>query len=460
VTQFAESIACPNVVRPLLEVGGVDFDGRAAVTAREMVMVDIDVAAPVKAFATIRHDDVDFSAIDEFLELGVDGRERNLLALSRDEPVQVLSAHESLDAIEGANYLAALDCVSSDHHPPIVPRIGLLSGMILIKVAGMIPVSDGGGRSNGQRGTGPRPWRLVATATAFAVVALGLSACNSSTPNAGGKVLAVGAENQYANVISQIGGRYVQTAAIMSNPSTDPHTFEVSTSVARTIASAQLVVQNGVGYDAFMNQLESASANSSRDVIDVQTLLGLPLDTKNPHLWYSPVVMTKVAVRIEKDLVKIDPQHASYFAKRLHAFQVSIVQLDAAITKFRHRFSGTAVATTEPVADYLLMALGLQNRTPFRFQADIMNGVDPSPEDIAFQQSLFKKHQVKVFCYNAQVSSTVTVAMRSLAESSGVPVVAVYETMPTPGFDYQTWMLAEIKALTKAITTNTSTKEL
>jgi zinc/manganese transport system substrate-binding protein len=294
----------------------------------------------------------------------------------------------------------------------------------------------------------------------FAVVALGLSACNSVTPHADGKVLAVGAENQYANVISQIGGRFVQSTAIMSNPSTDPHTFEVSTSVARTIASAQLVVQNGVGYDAFMNQLESASANSSRDVIDAQTLLGLPLDTKNPHLWYNPVVMSKVANKIEKDLAKIAPQHASYFAERLQTFQSSIVRLDASITKFRHRFSGTAVATTEPVADYLLMALGLNNRTPFRFQADIMNGVDPSPEDIAFQQTLIKKHRVKVFCYNAQVSSTVTLSMESLAESSGVPVVAVYETMPTPGFDYQTWMLAEINALTKALTTNTSTKEL
>lgn len=332
--------------------------------------------------------------------------------------------------------------------------------MILIKVAGMIPMRVRGGLAVGPRRTGPRLWRVAATATVFAVVALGLSACNSSAPNAGGKVLAVGAENQYANVISQIGGRFVQTSAIMSNPSTDPHTFEVSTSVARTIAGAQLVVQNGVGYDAFMDQLESASANSSRDVIDVQTLLGLPLDTKNPHLWYNPVVMTKVAVKIEKDLAKIEPQHASYFATRLRAFQSSILHLDAAMTKFRHRFSGTSVATTEPVADYLLTALGLHNRTPFRFQADIMNGVDPSPEDIAFQQSLFKKHQVKVFCYNAQVSSTVTVAMRSLAESSGVPVVAVYETMPTPGFDYQTWMLAEINALTKALTTNTSTKEL
>jgi zinc/manganese transport system substrate-binding protein len=461
VTQFTESVARPDVVGPLLKLGSVDFDGGAAVAAREMMVVDLYVTAPVEAFATIGHDDVDFTALDELLQLGVDGRQCNLLAVSSNEPVQVLGAHESLDAIEGANHLTALNCISSDYHPSIVPIIELLSGMILIKVVGMIPARDGGGRCKGQRRTGPRLGRLVATATAFAVVALALSACNSSTPHAAdGKVLAVGAENQYANVISQIGGRFVQTAAIMSNPSTDPHTFEVSTSVARTIASAQLVVQNGVGYDAFMNQLESASAKSSRDVIDVQTLLGLPLDTKNPHLWYNPVVMTKVAVKIETDLAKIAPQHASYFATRLRAFQVSMEHLDAAIKKFRHRFSGTAVATTEPVADYLLTALGLQNRTPFRFQADIMNGVDPSPEDIAFQQTLFKKHQVKVFCYNAQVSSTVTVAMRSLAASSGVPVVAVYETMPTPGFDYQTWMLAEINALTKALTTHTSTKEL
>jgi len=460
VAQFTESIACPDVVRPLLKFGRVDFDGGAALAARQVVVMDLHVAAPVEALTTIGHDDVHFTTLHELLQLGVDRREGNLLAFSSDEPMQVLGADETLDAIEGANHLSALSCVSSDHHSPIVPKIELLSGMILIKVVGMIPARDGGGWANGQRMTGPRVGRLVATATAFAVMALGLSACNSPAPHAHGKVLAVGAENQYANVISQIGGRYVQTAAIMSNPSTDPHTFEVSTSVAHTIASAQLVVQNGVGYDAFMNQLESASANSSRDIIDAQTLLGLPLDTKNPHLWYNPIVMTKVADKIETDLAKIAPQHANYFATRLRTFHASMLQLDATIKKFRHRFSDTAVATTEPVADYLLTALGLQNRTPFRFQADIMNGVDPSPEDIAFQQSLFKKHQVRVFCYNAQVSSTVTVAMKSLAESSGVPVVAVYETMPTPGFDYQTWMLAEINALTKALTTNTSTKEL
>jgi zinc/manganese transport system substrate-binding protein len=246
----------------------------------------------------------------------------------------------------------------------------------------------------------------------------------------------------------------------MSDPNTDPHSFEVSTSVARAIASAELVVQNGLGYDQFMNQLESASPSSSRDVIEVQTLLGLPQDTKNPHLWYDTAYVATTAARIEQDLARIEPQHAGYFANRLRSFQRSISRVESVITAFRHRFAGSAVATTEPVADYLLKALGLDNLTPFRFQADVMNGVDPSPEDISLQQSLLTSHRVKVFCYNAQVSSTVTAGLRALAEKSGVPVVAVYETMPTPGYDYQSWMKAEIAALAKALISKTSTKEL
>lgn len=290
--------------------------------------------------------------------------------------------------------------------------------------------------------------------------ALVLSACNAPAAISTTKLRAVGAENEYANVIAQIGGRFVSVDAVMSNPNTDPHTFEASTSFAQAIASAQLVVQNGAGYDTFMNQLESSTPNSSRRVIDVQKLLGLSSTTKNPHLWYDPKTMPAVATLVAHDLSSLAPKHAAYFTRRLKAFLASLQPVELAIKNFKARFAGAEVATTEPVADYLLQALGLDNRTPFRFQADIMNGVDPSPEDIAFQEGLLTSHRVKVFCYNEQVSSTVTVALRALAESSHIPAVAVYETMPTPGFDYQTWMLAEIAALTKALTSHVSTKEL
>ena len=99
-------------------------------------------------------------------------------------------------------------------------------------------------------------------------------------------------------MIAQIGGRYVSVTAIKSNPNTDPHTFEASPSVAAEVSAAQLVVQNGVGYDSFMNKIEAASPSPTRKVIDVQTLLGLPDSTPNPHLWYSPKTMPAVAKAI------------------------------------------------------------------------------------------------------------------------------------------------------------------
>lgn len=423
-------------------------------------MVHVDVAASIQALAPIGHDDIHLARFDELLQLGIDSREGDLLSVASDETVQFLSTDETLHPAENADHLATLGGISSECHPTIVPTFELLSRMILINVVGMIlRTEDPSSRVTQSRIKLPVVRALLVT-TVCAVAALGLSACTSSSTGTTGVIRAVGAENQYANVISQVGGRYVQVTAIMSDPNTDPHTFEVSTGVARSVASAQLIVQNGVGYDEFMNQLESATPNASRDVIDVQTLVGLSNDTKNPHLWYDTKFITKTAVKIEKDLAALEPKHKDYFARRLARFQASIGKLESAVVTFRHKFGGDKVATTEPVADYLLGALGLDNLTPFRFQADIMNGVDPSPEDIALQQSFFTSHQVKVFCYNAQVSSSVTTTLRALAEKSHVPVVAVYETMPTPGYDYQSWMLAEIGALTKALVAKQSTKEL
>jgi zinc/manganese transport system substrate-binding protein len=305
-----------------------------------------------------------------------------------------------------------------------------------------------------------RQWGLVAMAAILVGGAVVWSSGSSPTTSSSGVIRAVGAENEYANVIAQLGGRYVHVTAVMSNPATDPHSYEVSTQVAQSIAAADLVVQNGVGYDNFMSQLESAAPDSHRAVINVQSALGLPSSTKNPHLWYSPSTMPLVATSIERALAKLEPKHASYFAKRLRAFHASLTPLNHAITTFRKKFAGTKVATTEPVADYLLAALGLVNLTPFRFQADVMNGVDPSPEDIAGQQSLFTGHKVKLFCYNAQVSSSVTVALRTLAVHSRIPIVAVYETMPTPGYDVQSWMVAEINAMSTALTSSKSTTAL
>ena len=312
---------------------------------------------------------------------------------------------------------------------------------------------------------GPYPRRLrnrVATAALGVIVMLLSAACTKpagATKTGNGIVAAVGAENEYANVIGQLGGKYVEVTAIISNPNTDPHTFEASPSVAQAVSAAELIVQNGAGYDTFMNSIEAASPNPSRRILDVQSLLGLPGSIPNPHLWYRPTTMPVVAKAITNALSAIEPAHAAYFRANLAKFDRSLAPWVQALAHFKARFPGTPVATTEPVGDYMLQAAGTRNETPFAFQADVMNGVDPAPQDITLQNSLFTQHKVKVFLYNEQVTDALTESFVTLAKQHGVPIVALYETMPA-GFDYQSWMLAEVQALQKAVADKISTNRL
>jgi zinc/manganese transport system substrate-binding protein len=299
----------------------------------------------------------------------------------------------------------------------------------------------------------------VAAAAGLLAAACSASSATSTATATTGTVVAVGAENEYASVISQIGGKYVRVTAVESNPNTDPHSFEASASVSQTVAAAELIVQNGLGYDSYMNTIEASSPNSARKVIDVQHLLGKPDSTPNPHLWYSPATMPAVARAVASDLSRLRPAHRAYFQSRLSAFDASLAPCKAAIAKFKAAYGGTPVATTEPVGDYLLQALGTRNLTPFGLQADIMNGVDLSPQYVSLQDSLFARHKVRVFVYNQQVVDSVTQAFLAKAKQAGIPVVGVYETMPS-GYTYQSWMLAEVHALQRAVAAKVSTEKL
>jgi zinc/manganese transport system substrate-binding protein len=272
-------------------------------------------------------------------------------------------------------------------------------------------------------------------------------------------IRAVGAENEYANVISQVGGRYVSVSAIMSNPSADPHSFEASPGVAQTVGAAKLIVQNGAGYDGFMNKIESAAGGAARRVIDVQRVLGLPADTRNPHLWYDPRTMPAVARQIARELSALEPRHAAYFAAHARRFDASLQPWRRAIRAFRREYPHAPVGTTEPVGDYLLRAVGAADLTPWNLQADIMNGVDPAPQDISKEEDLLAGRTVRAFLYNDQVTDTVTESLLKLAAAHHVPVVGVYETMPA-GYSYQRWMLAEVEALRQAVASGRSTRRL
>jgi zinc/manganese transport system substrate-binding protein len=277
---------------------------------------------------------------------------------------------------------------------------------------------------------------------------------------AAGSIAAIGVENEYADVISQIGGKYVRVSAIETDPNTDPHSFEASPKIVAQIAAANLVVENGLGYDDWVDRMLAAAPDAGRKVINVQHLLGLPDSTPNPHLWYDPATMPAVAKALAADLSVLQPAHAAYFEANAGRFDAPLRAWFGAIAAFKVDYPDTPVAVTEPVGDYMLQAAGADILTPFSLQAAIMNGTDPAPQDVTMQDALFTEHKVRVFVVNQQVTDPLTESFVTLARQNGIPIVGVYETMPAPGYNYQSWMLAEVAALRKAVTDKASTETL
>lgn len=258
----------------------------------------------------------------------------------------------------------------------------------------------------------------------------------------------VAAENVYGDIARQIGGADVAVASILTNPDQDPHEFEASSSTARALGDAAVVVYNGAGYDTWAIKLLSASPAPSRKIISVAELVGKkPGD--NPHVWYDPDAVSALARTLAHTLATLDPAHESSFQTRLALFEKSLAPLAGQIAEMRRRYAGQPVTATEPVFGYMAEALGLGMRNP-GFQLAVMNDTEPSAADIgAFEKDLRSK-AVRVLIYNSQTSNALTRRMRLIAEQSGVPVVGVSETEPR-GKDYQEWMRSQLDALDRAL---------
>jgi zinc/manganese transport system substrate-binding protein len=260
----------------------------------------------------------------------------------------------------------------------------------------------------------------------------------------------VAAESVYGNIAAQIGGTHVTVTSILDDPNADPHLYEPGTSNALAVAKARVVIQNGLGYDAFMSRLESASPNSHRNVITISDVLGISGKNANPHLWYDVPALNQIAAAIAGGLEHADPANAAPYRRGLARFEASLAPLRSEVAALKKSFAGDPVAYTEPVPGYLLTAAGIRNVAPDSFTRAIEDGSEPSPAAVAQMTELAGGHKIKVLLYNSQTVSPITSRIRSAAQKAGIPIVAVTETLP-PGQTFQQWQLGQAKALYAAL---------
>lgn len=263
-----------------------------------------------------------------------------------------------------------------------------------------------------------------------------------------GAVKIVAAENFYGDIAQQVGGAEVTVTSILNNPDQDPHLFEASSSVARAVSGARIVIYNGIDYDPWMEKLLGSARSAKRESIIVADLMGRK-SGDNPHIWYDPQTMLALAARLAGMLEAEDPSHKSGYRQRLEQFVQSVKPIQAKLDELRGRCAGIAVTATEPVFGYVFDALGVRVKNQ-SFQLAVMNNTEPSASDVAAFENDLKTRSVKLLVYNSQATDPVADRMRKIAVEAGVPVVGATETEPA-GKKYQAWILSELDAVDRAL---------
>ena len=316
----------------------------------------------------------------------------------------------------------------------------------------------------------------------IAVTALALAGCSASTPaadeNAGLSIVA--STNVYGSIAEAIGGDLVTVTSIITSAAQDPHSYEASAQDQLALSKADLVIENGGGYDPFIDTLLEASSTEV-PVVNASEASGLlegdahehdddastsstdsaaeeeedheghdHIEGFNEHVWYSFHGVEHVAEEIAHQLSELDADNAATYEANFTAFTGEIEALEARAEALHADTEGMGAAITEPVPLYLLEAAGFTNRTPEEFSEAIEEGTDVAPAVLAQTLALFGSGSVSLLAYNSQTASNETEEVRAAAEENGVAVVEFTETMPD-GADYVSWMTDNLSAISAAV---------
>jgi zinc/manganese transport system substrate-binding protein len=261
----------------------------------------------------------------------------------------------------------------------------------------------------------------------------------------------VAAENFWGSIATQIAGDKGTVQSIITNPAQDPHSYEPSANDARLLATSQLAIVNGVGYDPWAAKLLAANPDGKRIVLTVGSEFKLR-DGDNPHRWYSPADVDGMAYYITAALSKLDPRNADYYAHRLATFETrDLHAYHRLIAQLKRRYHGVPVGASESIFAPQAAALGLTLITPESFMNAISEGTEVSAQDTIATQDEIARHQIKVWIYNSQNATPQVQRLTAAARANHIPVVAITETLTPATASFQQWQVAQLERLERAL---------
>ena len=295
---------------------------------------------------------------------------------------------------------------------------------------------------------------VVAAAVVAAVALVGCSSSDGAVPAGGDDTISVVASlGAWGDIAARVGGNAVTVTSIIEDPEKDPHEYEASAQDQLVLSKADVVIENGGGFDDFIQRMIAASNNDDAVLISAVDTSGREAaggGELNEHFWYDYPSVKNMIEALVSSFAKLDPGSAATFERNAEQLTAEVDGLIERTADLRKEYAGTPIGITEPLAFYLLEAIGLDNTTPEDFSEALEEGDDVAPALMLDILDLYEKHEVDVLVYKEQRTGPQNEQVLAAARDNDIPVVMVQETFP-PGQNYITWMNGILDELASAL---------
>lgn len=315
--------------------------------------------------------------------------------------------------------------------------------------------------------------RTTAVLAASALLPLALAGCGQDAGGSGeaaesGALQVVTSTNVYGSIVESVGGEHVEVTAIVNSLSQDPHSYEATVQDKLAVSKADLLVENGGGYDPFLHTLADSVEMDPEHVLSAVEIAGVAQEEEahsdegahseaehdhgsfNEHVWYKLDAMADLAGAVGEKLAALDPENADTYEGNAASFTEELAGLRDRAEALAPEADGKTVAATEPVPAYLLEVAGLEDATPADYTEAIEEGADVPVAALNEMQELVSSDSIAFLAYNEQTEGPQTQSVRSTAEAASVPVVNFTETLPE-GENYLSWMTTNVENIAEAL---------
>jgi ABC-type Zn uptake system ZnuABC Zn-binding protein ZnuA len=205
---------------------------------------------------------------------------------------------------------------------------------------------------------------IVLAAGVLAVLATACSdggrSGGSGEPGQGRVLEVVATTTQVADFARAVGGDQVRVTSLIK-PNVDAHDYEPSPADLDAVARADVVLQNGVGLEEWLDDTIESSGFGGPVVDTSQGVALRQADGEpDPHIWQNPRNAQLMAANIERALAQAEPAAAARFQANLTAYARQLEELDAEVARQVDSLANKKLVTDHDAFGYYVDRYGLE----------------------------------------------------------------------------------------------------